>query len=265
MIARTPFASLAALALAIAGCGSTVNDKDDADQGAGGSTGNGTTGNGTSGVGASGTTSGTTGTGGACAGYQDAEGSGEVTVRVVNNAPVAIYIPRNCDAGTFSVLGEDGKEWHQDLSCELSCEQLQTSPQIACGGECQPSVIQIPSFGTAELVWRGTGLLSANMPEACYFDEAFSETCRQVIAAPAQVYRLQVPGYAECHDFDGEACACVDGICQGAEVSGFQGFHNEAQLDYPALHTVDVVFDTCAFGCPNGEDDDPQPGEGGTP
>jgi hypothetical protein len=260
MIARTTFASLAALALATAACGGTVNDRDDADQGAGGSTGSGTPGS--TGNGASGTT-GSTGTGGACAGYQDADGSGEVTLRVTNNAPQDVYIPRDCDAGKFGILGEDGQDWHQDLSCELSCQELQTSPQVLCGA-CQPSVIQVPSFGSVDLVWRGTGLQTLDMPEACYFDQAFSETCHQVVAAPAQLYRIHVPGYAQCQSFDGESCECADGICQGAEVAGFEGFHDEAQLDYPAMNTVNVVFDTCAFGCPNGEDDQPQPGEGGT-
>jgi hypothetical protein len=254
MIARV-FASLAALAVATAACGGTVNDNHEADQGAGGSTGSGSP----SGTG----TTGSTGTGGACAGYQDAEGSGEVTVRVTNHVPQDLYIPRNCDAGTFSVLGEDGKDWHQDLSCELSCEQLQTNPQVLCGA-CQPSVIQVPSYGSVDLVWRGTGLLSVDMPEACYVDQAFSETCHQVVAAPAQAYRVQVPGYAQCQSFDAETCECVDGICQGAEVAGFEGFHEPAQLDYPAMKTVEVVFESCAFGCPNGEDDQPQPGQGGT-
>jgi hypothetical protein len=262
MIARTTLVSFAALALAAAGCGSTVNDKDAADQGTGGSTGTGTTGTDSTGVGASGAT-GSTGTGGACAGYQDAEGSDEVTLRVVNHAPMDVYIPRNCDAGTFSVVGDDGKDWHQDLSCELSCEQLQTSPQVLCGA-CQPSVIQVPSFGTAELVWRGTGLEARQMPEACYFDERFSETCQQVVAAPAQVYRIEVPGYAQCQSLDEEGCECEDGICHGAEVAGFQGFHEPVQLAHPGPTTIDVVFESCAFGCPNGEDDDPQPGEGDT-
>lgn len=261
MIGRTTFASIPLLALALAACGSTVNDDDTASQGAGASTSSAA-----SGTGGTGNASGTTGTGtgaggGTCPGYEDQAGSGEVILHVVNNAPMPIYIPRNCDAGSFSVLGEDGKDWHQDLSCSLSCQELQTSPQIACGA-CEPSVHQVPSFGSVDLVWRGTGIAQVDMPDACYFDVPYQDTCSQVVAAPAQAYRIEVPAFAQCDSFDDAPCACTDGICTGAEASGFQGYHEPAQLAYPAQKAIDVVFETCAFGCPNEEEDDdpPQPG-----
>ncbi len=87
------------------------------------------------------------------------------------------------------------------------------------------------------------------MPPACWEAPPQGNTCSQILAAPAADYRISATGYSSC----GPGCACDNqGVCTGA-AEGSQAFASPAKFKFPGNDLVEVVFDTCAFGCPDGK------------
>ncbi len=51
----------------------------------------------------------------------------------------------------------------------------------------------------------------------------------------------------------GPGCTCdAKGVCTGS-AEGSQGFPNPVKFNFPGDDVAEVVFDTCAFGCPEGK------------
>ena len=247
-------------AAALAGCGSTVNDDDEATSGSGAS-GSGASGSGASGSGASGGGT-TTGTGGTnqCSGFEDQTGSAEVTIRFRNEAPVPVYIPGTCSFVDYDIRpssGEDGIDYANNLTCTQTCQQLQTEPAYVCDA-CAPSAWLVPPGGSLEVSWDGTGVKQEAMPDACYLDgqSPFGDTCSRLVAAQANTYRVEVTGFGTCEGFDepGGPCACTEeGECMGS-ATGAQALADVSEFAYPGVTGVEVVFGPCAFGCPPDDD-----------
>lgn len=192
-----------------------------------------------------------TGSGGACAAFADAAGTDAVTVRFRNNSMSPVYLPVSCKSVNFAIdptTGPDGVTYHYDGSCLQTCEDLQTSPPFACG-LCAPASLRIDVGATREVIWEGTGLKpDVQMPSSCWSAPQKNESCSQVVPAPAASYRVSATGFSSC----GAGCTCdAQGICDGA-AEGSQGNPNPVKFNYPADKTVEVVFDPCAFGCPDG-------------
>jgi hypothetical protein len=232
---------------ALMGCGSSVSEESHAAAGSGGSGGSGSGGH----------TSASSGTGGACAAFADQEGVAKVTLHVKNQSPMAIYMPGLCSGIDYTIrpeAGSDGTSYTFDGSCLQTCEGLQTEPPFLCDA-CAPSSYVIPAGGSRDIVWEGTGLRTADMPAACWFQPGSTVGgCGQIFAAPSGSYRVEATGYAQCLGADDGGCECnADGQCFGPP-SGQQAWVSPVTFDFPGAAEVDVVFDTCAFGCPNGED-----------
>ena len=77
--------------------------------------------------------------------------------------------------------------------------------------------------------------------------------------APAQRYQALIGGYSQCDGGESGPCVCdADNRCQGQ--AGGQVINTiPAFFDYPSTLSVDLVFDSCAFGCPGGENDGTAP------
>jgi hypothetical protein len=102
---------------------------------------------------------------------------------------------------------------------------------------------------TREVIWEGAGLKPGiPMPPVCWAAPQKDGICSQVVPAPADSYRISAFGFASC----GAGCACdAQGVCAGS-AEGTQAFADPAKFNYPADKVVEVVFDVCAFGCPDG-------------
>lgn len=232
--------AIGALALVV-GCGSTVVEQN---QGSGGS---GAGGGGSSTTSSSTNTSTTTGTGGACSGYEDQPGSATVTIHIVNETGQPIYLPSSCSTVQLSIDrtgGDDGVAYAYDPSCLQTCEDLQTEPQYACGA-CAPTSYLLPAFGSRDVVWNGTGLqYDVPMPAECWASPG-AGTCGRRVSAPAGEYAVQLTGYASCEG----SCECdPDGVCFGMP-TGAMANTGVSSFVVPSANQVDVVFQTCAFGC----------------
>lgn len=235
--------------LGLVACGGSVETSN-----TGGSTSTGTGGNGGSGGntggtgGGSGGIGGSGGAGGACAAYADQPGQGSVKVVFRNNSGQTIYLPGMCAGVDYLIVGAvDGTSGYvYDKSCLQTCEDLQSSYPFVCGA-CQPTTYRIEHGGTYETTWDGTRLLNnVAMPEACWFDGGNQSACSQIFAATAGKYHLEAYGYSGCEG----GCTCdPSGICFGS-AAGSPAYHNPVQFNFPADKTVEVLFDTCAFGCP---------------
>jgi len=230
--------ALGAVGLASMGCGSSVVDESrPGPGGSGAATG-------------SGAASASSGAGGACAAFADEEGQASVTVHFRNQSPMTVYLPVACGSVTYTiepVTGSDGLSYVFDASCLQTCEALQTSPPATCGA-CMEQTLFIPSGGSRDVVWKGTALEpQVAMPEACFgFDEA-SGTCPRILAAAAGTYRIEATAYGSCGD---GPCPCTeDGICAGT-ATGQSALADPVKFDFPGAAEVEVVFGSCAFGCP---------------
>ncbi len=224
--ASMPFAVL--LSLSVAACGSSVVQQGGGDQGgeaAGGGGG---------------------GQGGACGGFEDEAGSGTLTLRFVNDDFVPMYIPGNCENLDYQLVptGDDAARYPFDASCLLTCEELQTEPQIYCGA-CQPLVYRIDPGASFDVTWDGTGLLDRTMPQACFFESSGGTSCSQIVSAPAGSYGVSVQASSECID-----CDCTGtGPCIGS-VGGFAASPTPTVVSFPEAGLVEVHWPECSFGCP---------------
>lgn len=201
------------------------------------------------------TSSGTTGTGGAggaCSGFGDAAGNDTVTIRFRNNSEIPVYLPVSCESADFAidpVNGPDGVKYNYEASCLQTCEDLQTSPPFACGA-CAPKSFRLDIGATRDVTWKGDGLKhNVPMPLACWAAPSMGGACSQVVPAPAAGYRISAMGFTSC----GAGCTCdAQGVCDGS-AEGSEGYPSPVKFSYPADKMVEVVFDTCAFGCPDGK------------
>jgi hypothetical protein len=229
----------AGLVLAFAAaCGPTV------ETGGTGSGGSGTTNGSTGSNGSSGT-----GAGGQCAAFADQKGAASVSVHFVNQTGQPIFLPTLCAGVDYTITplgGPDGTSYVYDRSCLQTCQDLQTNPQFECGA-CQQTTIRIDPGGTREVPWDGTGLRSAMMPAACW-DPAGNpgSQCGQKVAAAPGGYRIDATGFSGCA---GDCTCDAQGVCTGA-ADGVQAFPDPVMFGFPDKLQVDVVFSSCAFGCP---------------
>lgn len=224
------------LALA-AGCGNTVTE-------------------GTGGGGHGGSGGGSGGSGGAaeCMGFGDETGAGAVTFHIKNHTPQAVYIHGNCGSAPYYSLtqvgaGEDAAVWVYDTPCLQTCADLQAAGEVPAPCDvCAPSVFRLDPGQTIDVTWDGTGVRPGYaMPEACYGFPGGPSSCSRIVAAPAGTWSAMISGYADCNS---ETCVCdPDGTCWG-EPSGLMAFANPVNFNYPAETSIDLVFDSCAFGCP---------------
>jgi len=188
-----------------------------------------------------------------CAAFADQESAGDVTFTVVNQSGQDVYLRGSCDAINYSVDPEDGPDgtFYGDVggSCQQSCEALQTEDQLLCEADaCAPSSILVQDGETREIRWGGLGQKSVEMPAECWFSESSGTSCQQYVAAEAGSYDLKLGAFSDC----GEDCVCdVNGACTG-DATGVEAVANEATFDFPASGPVEIVFDTCAFGCAGG-------------
>lgn len=225
MIANMRWMMVSGLALALgAGCGSSVQT----------GTGGGGSGGGTN----------------LCAGFADQQGTASVKVRFKNNTIQPIYLPSQCTLLSYSidpVSGDDGVNYVFGGGCLQTCEALQTQGPIFCGA-CPEETYRIDPGQSRETTWDGTGLQGGFvMPAACWAPgNSTANGCSKVVAAAAGEYRVTVAGFAEC---SGDCTCTADGVCNGSP-SGLQALPNPAKVNFPTETSVDVVFDTCAFGCP---------------
>lgn len=222
-----------ALALA-AGCGSSVE------------TGTGGNGGGTS-------STGTGGSGGACSAFKDQQGQGSVTVIFRNDTAQPVYLPSSCTTPNYLIEpegGPDGLAYTFEGSCLETCEALQTQGQWACGA-CPEQTYRIEPGQTLQQTWNGTGLKgNVVMPNACWWQGSAGPgggTCSQIVAAAPGMYVASATGFAECTG----PCTCdANGVCEGT-ASGLQATADPASFSFPDASTVEVVFNVCAFGCPD--------------
>lgn len=245
MAMKTKMLLLSGLGLSlIVGCSSSVST---GSGGAGGSGG----GPDTTSSATTGSTSASTG-GGTCPGFEDASGIDSVTIRFINKGDSPVYLPVGCENIGFKIdpiTGPDGVTYNYEEACLQTCEELQTSPQYVCGA-CAPKSYRLDAGAKREVTWKGVGLKpEIMMPAACWESQlSGNSSCSQVVAAAADTYRITAFGYSMC----GQDCTCdAQGVCNGT-AEGTQAFANPVKFAFPADDVAEVVFDTCAFGCPDG-------------
>jgi hypothetical protein len=191
---------------------------------------------------------GTGGSGGTCSLYDDQSASSTVTVSIVNDSGVTIYLPSRCGALTPTIepaTGYDGANYVYDDSCLSTCEHLRTGEPIVCTAEaCALETIAIEPGMSHELLWDGTGLESAEMPAACWLSADYGPSCEQIVVAPAGDYTVGLVAYDGCNG----DCTCEGGVCWG-EASGNPGYADDTRFSFPGDGSVEIVFGPCAFGC----------------
>ena len=98
--------------------------------------------------------------------------------------------------------------------------------------------------------WDGTGLISTEMPDACFYNSLDGPVCAQIIAAPAGSYSVDMVAYDACSSDD---CQCdTNGTCF-SDVSGNMAKPDPVTFEHPTTDLVQVTFGPCAFtGCPPG-------------
>ena len=250
--ATSAFACL--VALAAPACGGDVDASKEPGSGGAGASGPGSTGTGaqaTSGNGAGGA--------GACAAFADEDGSGVVTVRVINNAPQDVFLRASCLDAHVDMISDDDEFWSDTVFCAATCEDLQVGSPPDCA-PCGSFAIRVPPGGVHEVHWNGTDYTTAPMPTDCYANAGDDfGNCGRFVSAPAQRYQALIGGYSQCDGGESGPCVCdADNRCQGQ--AGGQVINTiPAFFDYPSTLSVDLVFDSCAFGCPGGENDGTAP------
>jgi hypothetical protein len=183
-------------------------------------------------------------TGSVCDAYADAKGIASVTLRVHNETGVTIGVPpgpgcsKGAVAAPFVILGVGDPSFIASSdSCLQTCGDLLTQGPWCCDCASGPptGLLEIPAGQTADLTWDGAGTRMEAMPEACYSTHAGAcptsqLQCPRQVAATAGSYEAQVSAYYGTT------------LAQSAKVT----------FTFPAAAPVDVVFDGCAFGCPDG-------------
>ena len=83
------------------------------------------------------------------------------------------------------------------------------------------------------------------MPQACWYGESAQGRCAQIVAAEAGPYAVRVSAYDACTG----PCVCDGDECLGG-VGGAEAKSEPVTLKFPEQGEVEVVFEACAFGCP---------------
>jgi hypothetical protein len=191
--------------------------------------------------------------GGACDPWTDFPGLSTVTVSFKNNTGMPIYLPMSCTDVVYTITPASGSttSYVYDPSCLQTCQDLQTQPQYDCGA-CLEQTRRIDAGATHTLTWNGTGLGPyVDMDAACWQGGVAYGKCTDKVQAPAGSYTFGATAYSACGD-SGGACTCTEeGACAGSP-TGTQATGTPASINFPAANAVEVVFDTCAFGCPGG-------------
>ncbi|HZO17084.1 MAG TPA: hypothetical protein VFB62_27595 [Polyangiaceae bacterium] len=187
-----------------------------------------------------------------CLGYADEEAYASLTVRIRNDSALDIYLPAQCawlDYRFVPTEPSDAIYRNRSGGCLQTCAELQEEPQRACAADdCATTALLVPSGGSADLVWDGTGLLTGlDMPAGCYRDPNDASTpCSRIVAAKPGEYRLDITGYTQCGE---SGCTCEpDGTCWG-QATGQSATPDPMAFQFPASAPVEVVFNQCAFGC----------------
>jgi hypothetical protein len=189
-----------------------------------------------------------------CLAFQDETSLGATTIRFVNHSPRDLYLPTGCGALDYTLENTipDDVRYQYDGTCLQSCGELQTTSQYDCAaGACAETVQRIPAGSSAEVTWNGLGLQSQQMPSSCWFEPLGGGTCSQIVSAPPGNYRLSVRAFAECQGYADGGCECQGDSCYGSP-AGAEAFPVEVRFDHPTAEVVELVFDSCAFGCAGG-------------
>lgn len=249
--------------LGLAACDGSVTQGNEGGDGAGGgatSTSQGGSGGGTTTTTATTTTTSTTtttatstttttATSQVCAPFADEQGTGTVTVRFRNNTGMPLYLPAGCSNVRYTIKtpggGDPAVTYAYEPSCLQTCEELWTAPRYACGA-CAPMSYLLEPGGTRDVIWDGTGLTYETMPTECYAYPDDAGGCSRIVTAPAGSYVVDALGYSGC---EGDCTCDVDGVCLGS-ASGAQAIPDPTTLSFPEDSLVEVLFGSCAFGCP---------------
>lgn len=191
--------------------------------------------------------------GGACDPWHDYPSVAMVTVSFKNNTGVPIYLPMNCTNVIYTITPPnpgDTTQYVYDPSCLQTCEDLQTQPQYECGA-CLEQTRRIEAGATHTLTWSGTGLGPyVDMDAACWQGGVAYGKCTDQVQAVAGSYTFGATAYSACGE-GGSACTCTEeGACAGSP-TGSQAMGTPAIISFPGANAVEVVFDVCAFGCPD--------------
>lgn len=190
---------------------------------------------------------------GACDPYDDAPPQAGVTIRIRNNSGITAYLPSTCGHIELDLQSSppDERDYWYDDSCLQTCEDLQQSGPIDCGA-CAPGLYALETGATVDLQWDGRGLQGGvAMTPACFWDPAFGDgSCAQRVAAEPSAYVISAMAYSQCEN--GSAVCGCDADTKECFGSGTGQTANAeiAQFQYPGVDLVEVVFESCAFGCP---------------
>jgi len=183
-----------------------------------------------------------------CRGFEDESREGAVMV-VRNDSDVTVYLSsQNCDPSIDPTIRRDGEALATaDLSCSLTCEELQTQAQVVCTAACAaPTIIALAPGGAYPLDWSGSIYEQRTMPEACFFDTLGGDTCQQETAAADGNYTASVAVYGELECPEGMDCSCTpgaDGYCTVPNLFDVPTAPVELSTHFslPAAETVAIV------------------------
>jgi hypothetical protein len=213
--------------LALAGCGSTVED-----------------GTGGSGGGAD-----------VCDDYRTGDDGGAprpTTVRFVNAGDADIYLGdpvESCGGYVPFALEKDGIPVASRLGlCEFSCEQIMEGG-CACPAACEaPTTVRITPGGSYELAWQGFDYLPTTLPEQCLAEDGCAPSCFLPRFASG-TYQVTGTAYASVSCTDVGICECTpdeNGACLLDFASRVDGAPRNVTVSYdydgPAWE-LELVFD----------------------
>lgn len=199
-----------------------------------------------------------------CRGFEDQSRDGAAMV-VRNDSDVTVYLSsQNCATSIDPTISRDGEALAIDLSCSLTCEELQKQSQVACTAACAaPTIIALAPGGSYPLDWSGSIYEQRTMPEACFFDAFGGNTCPQQTAAADGNYTASIEVYGELACPEGMDCTCTpnaDGYCTVPNL--FDVPPNPVELSshftMPATETVAIVV-AGPVSCPDVPPDDGSP------
>jgi hypothetical protein len=192
----------------------------------------------------------------ACA-FADTQVSDNVTVRLTNAGPNAVYVGpehQTCfEAAYFSVADQNGTPWQSPYgSCYVTCAELART-DVVCSmlTICRVTrVVRIDPGGFHEFTWQGTLAQPVNMPAACYVNPALvSDTCRQLIPAPSGQYRFSASAWSGwavgdivpptgCNPTGTGSCPMDGSAVVSGDPTSASGI-----LDYPGSKLVELKFE----------------------
>ncbi len=191
----------------------------------------------------------TTDDGDSCLGFEDESRDGAAMV-VRNDSEVTVYLSsQNCDTSIEPSIRRDGQALSTaDLSCSLTCEELQTQAQVECTAACAaPTIIALAPGGSYPLDWSGSIYVQQTMPEACFFDAFGGSGCQQKTAATDGDYTASIAVYGDIACPEGLDCSCTpnaDGYCRVEDLYDVPPAPVEVFADFslPATDTVAIVI-----------------------